>query len=247
MIEVVKPIGPIRETKESRELQEAIVERASLFYSEHPKSRIKKDDQWLKMVKVKEVDDMETSYTLDSIIKIKKRFTTACILQDKYKDSWTLYVTPDSDSLDVSEHIVKQIYVSHEWRDVFCLNVLLTAELSSLKRKGYPVDQIMKQRNLRYEKYVQSVEKSIVVTPEFTQNLRNSLRNAIKACNSNIGNINDIFSQASITILNESQTSYCDIIPGISNILLLCDFLSLYDNLFKFFLFFRSFTVLCRN
>jgi hypothetical protein len=219
VIEVVKPMGNARETKHSRELREAIIERASLFYSEYPKNKIKKDVNWLKMLKVREVNYMSTRFTLDKKTIVKDKFATACILQDNRANSWTLYVTPDSDSLDISEHIVKQIYITCEWKDVFFLSVLLTAELSSLKRKGYPVDQIMEQRNLRYERYIESIKKPVVVTPETTKTLRNSLRNAINACNSNIGNIDGINSQTLMAILNESRTAYCDIIPGINIIL----------------------------
>ncbi|GBB83155.1 hypothetical protein RclHR1_00010037 [Rhizophagus clarus] len=209
--EIVRPIG-IRENNlepNSQELQETIIERASLFYYEHPNT--KKSIDWFNRLKVKEASYMETTYVLDGKTVIKRRATTACILQD------ALYVTTNPDSLDIADHIVKSIYVKYEWKDVFCVSVLLTAELSSLKRKGYPVDHILKQQNLRYA-YQQSVvnnnNKIIAVTPESTRKLRSSLRDSIRSCNSNVGNINGINSQANVTIVNESQASYCDIIPG---------------------------------
>jgi hypothetical protein len=211
--EIVRPIG-IRENDldpSTQELQETIIERASLCYYEHPDT--KKSIDWFRRLKVKEASYMETTYVLDNTTKVKRRFTTACILQD------VLYVTTNPDSLDIADHIVKSIYVKYEWKDVFCVNVLLTAELSSLKRKGYPVDHILKQQNIRYayqQTTVNNSNKIITLTPESTRSLRNSLRNSIRSCNSNIENINGIISQANVTIVDESQASYCDIIPGIT-------------------------------
>ncbi|RIA98304.1 hypothetical protein C1645_812855 [Glomus cerebriforme] len=208
--ENVRPIG-ISKTSPSpkaQELQAKIIERASLFYFEHP--NIKKNVDWLKMLKVKDANYMETTFVLDNDKKVERRSTTSCILQD------TLYITANPDSLDVADNIVKNIYAKYEWKDVFCVNVLLTAELSSLKRRGYPVDHIMQQQNYRYVRQQSAVnnKKTIKVTPESIRNLRNSLRNSIISCNSNIGNINSINNQADIKIVDESQASYCDIIPG---------------------------------
>ncbi|RIA98342.1 hypothetical protein C1645_750349, partial [Glomus cerebriforme] len=52
----------------------------------------------------------------------------------------------------------------------------------------------------------------VTISSQTTQDLRNSLRDAIKFCHSNSGNL--INSQGSVAIINESQSSYCDIIPG---------------------------------
>jgi len=50
------------------------------------------------------------------------------------------------------------------------------------------------------------------VTPESTLNLRKSLRDAVRTCRSNSGSVID--SKASVKVVNESQTSYCDVISG---------------------------------
>ncbi|CAG8696093.1 9155_t:CDS:2, partial [Funneliformis mosseae] len=52
----------------------------------------------------------------------------------------------------------------------------------------------------------------VTVTPKTTRDLRNVLQDAIKTCRSNSGSVID--SQASVKIVSESQTSYCDVIPG---------------------------------
>ncbi|CAG8723512.1 10741_t:CDS:2, partial [Racocetra persica] len=54
--------------------------------------------------------------------------------------------------------------------------------------------------------------QSIKVTPQSTQNLRNALKDAIKSCRPNSGaSVND---QGGINVVTESQTSYCDVLPG---------------------------------
>ncbi|PKY20923.1 hypothetical protein RhiirB3_470054 [Rhizophagus irregularis] len=153
--EIIRPIG-IRQNNldpETEELEEKIMERASLFYYEHPDP--KKSIEWFKRLKVKEASYMETTFTLDNNTIVKRRHTSACILQD------IMYVTTKPAPLDIAEQIVKSIYKKFEWKNVFSVSVLLTEELTTLKR-----------------------------------------------------NINGIISQANVTIVNESKTSYCDIIPG---------------------------------
>lgn len=357
MSETVTPLGSMRETMSSRNLQAKIVERARLFYYDldHPKSEIKKDVEWLKKLKVREIDQIETSYLLLPTNETRKESTTCCILQDKWSTSWTLYVTPDPDTLDISQQIVKNIYKSHKWKDISHLNMLLTTQLTSLKRKGYPVDRILRQPKQQrvVEKYDQNIidqeneenlsndtinnnvssvlspqiesyvpklqemfpdcdpnhirqllakqkndhlmnvanilaegnypkinlksqqtqktqqtnvstdpvndggnknfgffdkvrkvkdfiptlatgsagtstsskpmessanKEPVHVTPETTRNLRNSLQEGIRTCRSNSGSAID--NQASVKVVDESQTSYCDVIPGMSNIFL---------------------------
>ncbi|POG82975.1 hypothetical protein GLOIN_2v1469483 [Rhizophagus irregularis DAOM 181602=DAOM 197198] len=58
----VVPYGPIQKTKYSRQLQRIIRERASLFYLDHSEEYIRKDEKWLKKLKVREIEYMETSY-----------------------------------------------------------------------------------------------------------------------------------------------------------------------------------------
>ena len=67
--------GVARETEKSRQLQEGIVERASLFYHEQPKNEIKRDKEWLKNLKVREIDYIETIYKLGNVKKTKKNNT----------------------------------------------------------------------------------------------------------------------------------------------------------------------------
>lgn len=138
--------GIIRETERSQKFQELIVERSSLFFHNHRQYEIKRDEKWLKDLKVREVDYVETTYTLEDIDQTKKNNT---IIKDE-KNLWTLYITSSSNLLDISRHIVKYIYNFHNWKDVSFVSMLLTTPLLSLKEMGYPVDRLLKQPNLQH-------------------------------------------------------------------------------------------------
>ncbi|RIA81211.1 hypothetical protein C1645_837362 [Glomus cerebriforme] len=213
--ETAIPKGVMKITNNSRILQSKIRERANLFYHEFPKDKIKRDVEWLKKLEVREIDHIETIYKLDNITKVENDYTTASILQNKQMNSWILYVIPDPDMLDISQCIGKNIYNSPKWLEYSYFNTILITSLASLERKGYPIDRALqyKTENVASE-YVQasSVKVPVTISSQTTQNLRNSLRDAIKACHSNSGNLID--SQGSVAIINESQSSYCDIIPG---------------------------------
>lgn len=147
MKETSTPKGTIRETERSQYLQELIAERSSLFYHNYSKHEIEREEEWLKNLKVRVIDYVETSYTLENINQIKKNNTS--ILQDE-KNLWTLYITTSSSFLDISQHLVKYIYKFYNWKDVAYLNMLLTTPLLNLKEMGYPVDRLLKQPNLQY-------------------------------------------------------------------------------------------------
>src|SRR5207244_5656 len=97
---------------------------------------------------VKEIDYIETTYILETTKKVKRKNNT-CILHDKNMDSWILYITSKSDLLDISKHIVKNIYNPNEWSDIFSFNKLLITPLPALKQMGYPVGRILQQHNLQ--------------------------------------------------------------------------------------------------
>ena len=146
VIEASTSRGTVRETERSLQLQKLIAERASLLYYNKRSNDVIRDANWLKNLKVKEIDYIETIYTLGTVREVKRNSTS--IIQDKFVlASWTLYITSNSslDVLEISQHIAKNIYKSCEWDDIFSLNVRLTTPLSALKKMGYPVDRILQQ------------------------------------------------------------------------------------------------------
>ncbi|RIA98329.1 hypothetical protein C1645_140589 [Glomus cerebriforme] len=176
--------------------------------------KIIRDEEWLKTLEVNVIDHVETSYMLMNVVKVEKNFTTACVLENKQLKAWILYITSDPDYLDISQYISKSIYKLPKWREISYFNMILTTPLKSLERKGYPVDRVLQSKSQNNKKHGQksSTRKPVNLTPQITQNLRNTLQDAIKACHSNFGST--INSQASTAIIDESQSSYCDVIPG---------------------------------
>ncbi|GES75226.1 hypothetical protein GLOIN_2v1492674 [Rhizophagus clarus] len=130
--EVAVPKGFAQQTKNSQQLQDTILERASLFYFKHPTFDIKKDEEWLKRLKVREVNYIETTYSLGNKRQTSKD-SCNCILQDVGMNSWTLYITSNLKLLDISKHIAKNIFKTREWNSTFRIHTLLTTSLSSLK------------------------------------------------------------------------------------------------------------------
>ncbi|PKY20927.1 hypothetical protein RhiirB3_524661 [Rhizophagus irregularis] len=210
----VIPKGIIKKTENTMKIRKALIEKAGLFYHDISKSKILRDDEWLKNLKVRLVDHIEAVYKLNNNVQIRND-TTACVIESKELSSWVLYITPDPDNLDISEYICKHIFKSPKFKEYSYFNMILITSLSTLERKGYPVDRILKSRSQNVVKqYSQkpTVKSPVAVNSQFTQNLRNSLRNAIKTCHSNLGSTID--SQACTMIVKESESSYCDVIPG---------------------------------
>jgi hypothetical protein len=223
VVETKSPKGVMRITyTNSQEIQKTIRERANLFFYDCSSDKLIRDVEWLKKLEVREIDYIEATYKLEDITRIVKDSTTACILQNTQMNlyTWILYVTPDPDKFDISEAICQNICISPKWMELSYFNLVLTTSLSSLERKGYPVDRALQSKSENVAKkceqqskqLLESVKLPIIVTPETTQNLRSSLQNAVKTCHSNFGSA--IHSQARISILKESQSSYCDVIPG---------------------------------
>ncbi|CAB4394655.1 unnamed protein product [Rhizophagus irregularis] len=222
----VVPHGHIQKTKYSQQLQRIIRERASLFYLNHSEEEIKNDNKWLKKLKVREVEYMETSYKLESITKNERNNITTNIKEST--NSWTLYVTSNSNLIDISQNILSNIFKSYNSKDISYFNTILTAPLSSLKHMGIfepelPISSLLKddqqsqQQDGSEDIDIKSFEneKPITITSENTQDLRNLLQYSIKSRYSN-SESNSNIKGLTKTCINESQVNSCDIIPGYS-------------------------------
>jgi hypothetical protein len=239
-------------------------------------------------------------------------------------------MSSNSNLIDISKHIVKNIYKLHNWKDVGYFNMLLTSPLLVLKEMGYPVDRILQQRklqniadqlenelksdnkgsssshnqdnynnfnslfsnnnsrsrkskgtnsdydynfgsifngisknqNVNHEKDKKSVSlkkaknKSVIInsttikrptiTSETTQILQNQLQNAIKACRSNAGIVNQKSNTEIVSVNQESQINHCEIIPGkLHEVIFLIFFAyyiySIFTNV-DYFIYYSSFT-----
>ncbi|PKY51815.1 hypothetical protein RhiirA4_494733 [Rhizophagus irregularis] len=201
----VVPYGPIQETKYSQQLQRIIRERASLFYLNNFEY-IRKDEKWLKKLKVREIEYMETSYKLGSITKNERNDITTNIFQQSTY-SWILYVTPNANLIDISQQIVNHIFTRH-YENISYFNTILTAPLSNLKKMGIPELQNDQQPQSTSNTF--SSQHNENISSENTRDLRNFLQVIIKSCYSNSeSNINRIK-----TCIDENKMNYCETMPG---------------------------------
>ena len=217
----VVPSGPIQETKYSQQLQKIIRERASLFYLNCSGKEIRNNVEWLKKLEVREIEYMETSYMLEDVSKNEKNNITTNIIQEG-KSSWILYVTSNSNSIDISRHIIKNVFISHNpmgisYLMVFYFNTILTVPLSNLRDLGIlKNDQNSQNSSNTQHDNTEDIEPTMI-TSENTRNLQNFLQDAIKSrySNSESNNINcSSIENITKTCTNEIQANHCDIIPG---------------------------------
>ncbi|PKY40926.1 hypothetical protein RhiirA4_454398 [Rhizophagus irregularis] len=205
----VVPHDPIQKTKYSRQLQRIIRERASLLYLNNSEEHIRKDEKWLQKLKVREIEYMETSYKLGSITKNERNDITTNISQ-KNTISWILYVTPNSNLIDISQQLVNHIFTSH-YQNTSYFNTILTAPLSNLKDMGIIHPKLQNDQQSTSNTFP-SQHNDVDISSENTRNLRNFLQVAIKSYYSNSeSNINSIK-----TCIYESKVNYCETMPGYS-------------------------------
>jgi hypothetical protein len=219
--ETVIPKGAIRKTEISKKIRKTIEERANLFYYDNSRMNILRNEKWLEKLKVRTVDQIETCHRLDNNTQIRTDFTTACVLESYELNSWVLYITPNPDYLDISQYICKHIFKSSKLKEYSHFNIILTtSSLSNLEAKGIPVDRILKSKSshnvVKHYSQQPTVKSPVIVTPQIIQTLRISLRDSIKTCHSNLGST--INNQACTKVVKESESSYCDVIPGTKNI-----------------------------
>ncbi|CAI2188896.1 2664_t:CDS:2, partial [Funneliformis geosporum] len=152
--EEVEISGKRQETKFSQELQGKLNERAHLFYYDYPKNIIKKDEEWLRKIKVVETDGIVIKLLLKTKNNLNKsKSVAACFHEDKEKEIFTLYITSKQDYHDISKSLVKFIYKSHKQRDINYLTMILSANdinyftNKNVKQEYISEEEISKQIN----------------------------------------------------------------------------------------------------
>ncbi|GES95293.1 hypothetical protein GLOIN_2v1834046 [Rhizophagus clarus] len=217
--ETSTPKGDIRETDNSRNFQKQIIERANFFYFKCSKNDVKKDEEWLKNLKVREVDHIKTCYTLGKTKKTIKN-NTSIIPDNNEIDSWTLYITSNSSSVNISQQIAKYIYKSHDLHNVITVNALLTTTLQDLKGMGYPIERILQKSNLQQisveqisikqenEKPITNDKFSIDHSPISLQTQGNQLFHEQRIySNASTSNINGYMNKKPINIINKDPVT----------------------------------------
>ncbi|CAI2169488.1 1796_t:CDS:2 [Funneliformis geosporum] len=206
--EDAKPIGFPQETEKSRMIQKTIMERARLLYHDR-KDDIKKDIEWLRKLKVKSVKHINATYSLANY-KIQRKSIPACIIND------ILYVTRDSEFLDISQHLARNIYRSNKLDNVLHVYAILNNPLSILS-KIFPVDCMPDLSKLwhivvesdddeapNYQHVSKGVPVSSIQVPfSKTEDLRNFLQDSLNACRSN--------SRSPLQLYFETSTSFFNV------------------------------------
>ncbi|CAG8483552.1 3154_t:CDS:10 [Funneliformis caledonium] len=145
-----------RETKESKELQEKLNERAHLFYIDHPKYVIKKDEECLRNIKVVETNRIEIKLLLKAKNLKKSKSISAYIHENKEMKIFTLYLTSKQDYHDIARSLVKFIYKSHKSIDInylyMILNALNVKDLKCLENVSPKQDVISEEEQENYLK-----------------------------------------------------------------------------------------------
>ncbi|CAG8599070.1 18033_t:CDS:2, partial [Acaulospora morrowiae] len=182
-------IGVSRNSKISSKLKQVISERAKLFYHGIPPSHVRRSHEWIENLSVFEVKDIKVKYELTTTKEVRVESIKSCFLSHS-RDYGTLYIAPgDLDYLGIAANLGRQIYKNYGFRDISHFAMLLTSPLESLKLNGYPVDRILEKRNFEKQKSANQnggTTKIIDLTSsEYTKNLHDKLRNAVKSCCSN--------------------------------------------------------------
>ncbi|KND02056.1 uncharacterized protein SPPG_02560 [Spizellomyces punctatus DAOM BR117] len=142
-----RPRGNQRFTQVSAELQKLIRQRAPLLLYDGQQMRTGKDvfsnaEQVLLNMKVIEVPEIDIVRTFEKATKVDK--TTACLRFESRTKTYWLFVVEDYDCFDIARSIGKVILRNCRLKDSLLLSTLLSTSVQNLRRKGFPVDRILK-------------------------------------------------------------------------------------------------------
>ncbi|RIA98236.1 hypothetical protein C1645_750373 [Glomus cerebriforme] len=180
--EKVEVSGNTQETKESQYLQKKLDERAYLFYCDYPKNFIRRNEEWLKKLKVKGIDKIEAKYFMKAKNNYKIRPVTACILEDQEKGIFNFYITLKPDYLDISKCLVMYIYKSRKSRDIHYLAMMLKAPLEDLKYSNNDSNQENSQCGVDKTEYDPQIDQNSTNYDSQLEVLFKSLRAMFEDC-----------------------------------------------------------------
>ncbi|KAI9105922.1 hypothetical protein DFS34DRAFT_601439 [Phlyctochytrium arcticum] len=180
-----RPRGQQRLTPRSEELQVLIRQRAPLLMYDGQQMRTGKDifsdaADNLQVLRVVEVPEIEVVRTFEAETKIEK--TTACLYVEKSKGYW-LFVVPDYDYFDIARSIGHIILRNCRLKDSLLLSTLLSTSVQNLRRKGFPVDRILKltDNRLRNAQIVKEQKQATAVPEPNTRNVSDGSQRTLSA------------------------------------------------------------------
>ncbi|CAG8699615.1 4190_t:CDS:10, partial [Gigaspora margarita] len=208
--ETPQPKGKVTTSQTSDEVQQKILERLPIYYNEITNDNIRNNEEWINKLKVKEIQDINISYTLDTIVKIEP--ARACVGSES-DNSLVLYVTRNKiDYFDISKALLNYIHKNFRRENISHMYNILTQSQEFLERLC-PSNYILKANKGKIHGLLPKTKWSAPVSIITLEVLQDELLNLINSCRSNLEGTVD--NQATVNTLTDCKT-YCDIIPELS-------------------------------
>ena len=148
LVEETANAGRVNEDqRDAAKLQSLVNERIKLFLHDIPPESIRHDIKWLeKNVKFFSVHSLSVRKSLKGLRVSHSESVNATIVYDQQK-GWILYFTTAKyDLYHVSQALVQLLVSRPKPQHAMLLDQLLSTDLNKLKRRGYNVDRILRQR-----------------------------------------------------------------------------------------------------
>ncbi|KAJ3193124.1 hypothetical protein HK101_005381 [Irineochytrium annulatum] len=157
VVEETKPLGQAKASARTAQLQTLIHDRALLLLYDGQQVRAGKEvntgaESILKTLNVVEVPDIVIERAFRGVVKTQK--TTSCMIIDRRSGKPYLFITgkdTEIDYFDVASALGRVIFRQCRLNDALLLSTLLQTSLVNLKRKGFPVDRVLRLQKGKLE------------------------------------------------------------------------------------------------
>ncbi|CAG8627407.1 1281_t:CDS:10 [Acaulospora morrowiae] len=188
----------------SDDVREIISKRIPLYYDKFENGAIKKDENWLRMLIVKEINQITIKYEFQNIVEYKSAYASF-----HPNNRFKLYITRKNGDLyfpDIAMALVEHIHKKSS-ADPSRMIVMLTSSLEDLQRIGYSSDRGIKGI-MNTSAFVESNQKQPDRSDSIKKGMHKKLSDAIKSCRSNSrGAINGQGYKVEAT----NNSTYCDV------------------------------------
>ncbi|RUS25101.1 hypothetical protein BC938DRAFT_472625 [Jimgerdemannia flammicorona] len=146
-----KAAGHPKESQKSREVKQRISERAVIIRYQIPDDnppqgcQLPRDEEWLrKNLQVLEVTEIKLERKFTVTQEVNSQSTSACPKADKREHH--IYITGDSlkDYYDIAACLCQIMFNRSNFNEILVVQQCLIADLEFLRRRGVPIDRILK-------------------------------------------------------------------------------------------------------
>ncbi|KAI8818837.1 uncharacterized protein EV422DRAFT_167088 [Fimicolochytrium jonesii] len=174
-----RPRGTHTFTPAASALQKLIHERALLLLYDGQSIRTGKDivgnaEDILQKLKVVQIPEIEVVRTFGKMTRVER--TTSCLKYDKGTRAYWLFVVEEYDMFDIARSIGQVILRNSRLKDSLLLSTLLSTSVQNLRRKGFPVDRILKltDNKMKHAQVIKEKQQLKQETPTSSQNTLDS-------------------------------------------------------------------------